>query len=242
MSETTQPRYVEIAGYLRGLIEEAAAGDRLPSDAELCERFGVSRMTARHAVQVVANEGRLRRRRGQGTFVTERRIVRLLGSPLSFSEGMRRRGLVPSSRVLLSGETAPSAAEAAALQLEESESAVVLERVRLADEIPMAIERVVMPPALAGVLDQDLENGSLHAAFEHLGRSPTQALAEVTARPASARERRLLELAPNGVVICERRTIFDHGGEPLEATETCYAADRYQFQAVLHRDDTGAQR
>ena len=57
MNETTQPRYVEIAGYLRGLIEEAAAGDRLPSDAELCARFGVSRMTARHAMAQLAEEG-----------------------------------------------------------------------------------------------------------------------------------------------------------------------------------------
>ena len=238
MASTTQPRYVEIADYLRGLIAAAAPGDRLPSDAELCRRFGVSRMTARHAVQVLANEGLLRRHRGQGTFVTERRVVRLLGSPLSFSEGMRQRGLEPTSRVLLRGETAPDASEAAALGLDEAESAIVVERVRLADNVPMAIERVVMPPSLAEVLDNDLERGSLHAAFEQTGHTPTQALAEVAARAATPRERRLLELAAGGVVICERRTIFDQHGEPLEATETCYAADRYRFRAVLHRDDT----
>ena len=83
------PRYVEIAEYLRGLIADAAPGDRLPSDADLCERFDVSRMTARQAVTLLANEHLLERKRGSGTFVSARRVPRALGSPLSFSESMR---------------------------------------------------------------------------------------------------------------------------------------------------------
>jgi GntR family transcriptional regulator len=240
MNDNPQPRYVEIADYVRNLITDAEPGDRLPSDAELCERFDVSRMTARHAMQILTNEGLLRRQRGQGTFVTAGRVTRLLGSPLSFSEGMRRRGAVPSSHLLTSGEVVPTTAEAAELHLEDGEPAVVLERLRLADGVPMAIERVVMPTALGAVLGEDLETGSLHSAFERLGRIPTQALAEVSARRVTAREGRLLDLPPSGVVISERRTIFDEDGTPLEATVTCYAADRYRLQAVLHRDDSEA--
>ena len=242
MADPTQPRYAEIAEYVRGLIVAAEPGDRLPSDAELCERFQVSRMTARQAVQVLANEGLLHRRRGKGTFVTRRRVARLLGSPLSFSEGMRRRGAAPSSHLLTSGEVAPTPRESAALHLDEGEPAIVLQRLRLADGVPMAIERAVMPAALKAVFDADLEVESLHRAFERLGRIPTQALAEVGARRATAEERRLLDLPTNGVVVSEQRTIFDQDGAPLEATVTCYAADRYQFQAVLHRNDTEAVR
>jgi GntR family transcriptional regulator len=229
-------RYTEIAAYLRGLVADAAPGARLPSDAQLCERFGVSRMTARHAVQQLVTEGLLYRRRGQGTFVAERPVPRLLGSPLSFTESMLRRGLKASSRAMAAGIADPSAADIAALQLCKGEWVVVLERLRLADGIPMAIERAVMAPRLAPVLEDDLENGSLHAAMERRGWIPTRAEAHVTARPATAEERRLLELGRAGLLLCERRIISDQAGEPLEHTETRYAAQRYAFEAVLHRD------
>ena len=59
MEAKTPARYEQIAHYLRDLIDHAEPGDRLPSDAELCERFGVSRMTARQAVQLAAADGRV---------------------------------------------------------------------------------------------------------------------------------------------------------------------------------------
>jgi GntR family transcriptional regulator len=232
-----EARYEEIARYLRGLVAEASPGDRMPSDAELCELFEVSRMTARHAVQQLVTEGLLYRRRGQGTFVTARPIPRLLGSPLSFSESMRRRGLQASSQLLEAGLVEPDAADAEALGLAPGEQAVLVERLRLADGIPMAIEHAVLHPSLQPVLEADLESGSLHSAMESLGRIPTRAQAQVTARTASARERRLLQLGPGGVVLAERRVISDQNGEPLEHTETRYAAERYVFEAVLHRHD-----
>ena len=237
MTTRTPARYEEIADHLRRLVASSSPGDRLPSDAELCEHFGVSRMTARQAVQTLANERLLYRTRGQGTFVASRPVPRVLGSPLSFTDSMRSRGMSAASEILASGTVEPSAAEAKALGLPFGESALVLERLRLADGTPMAIERVVFAPRCAVVLGADLERGSLHHAFEANGWIPTRADAEVTARPATARERRLLHLE-EPVVLVERRTITDQDGAPLEHTETVYAAERYVFAAVLHRDAT----
>jgi GntR family transcriptional regulator len=231
------PRYLEIADYLRRLIAASRPGDRLPSEAELCERFGVSRMTVRQAVQLLANERLLVRRRGEGTFTAPRVVARLLGSPLSFTESMRRRGLRASSRMLHSGWIDPSPEDRAALHLPVGSRAIVVERLRLADDQPMAIERVVAPPTCAGILEEDLAGGSLHDAFERLGRIPTRAQARVSARPASDIERRLLGLDPDGVVLSERRTIDDQDGVPIEHTETLYVAERYEFEAVLQRGD-----
>lgn len=235
---TTQPRYEEIADYLRGLVDTADPDERMPSDAELCERFEVSRMTARQAVQVLVTEGLVYRKRGHGTFRSPRRIHRILGSPLSFTENMRRRGLTASSRLLAFERVEPSDADLDALAIDGNESAVLLERLRYADGQPMAIERAIISPRCASVLTADLESSSLHDVFESLGHVPARAHATVSARRATKRERELLELPSTGVVLVERRVISDQGGVPLEHTETLYAAERYEFEAVMYRDDT----
>lgn len=233
MSDKEPARYERIAAYLRDLVTEAEPGDRLPSEAELCDRFGVSRMTARQAVQLVANEGTIERRRGAGTFVRSHPIPRDLGSPLSFSGSMRARGMTAASRTLEWGEVEPDGDERAALALGEGEPGYVLERLRLADGTPMAIERAVMPRDLALQLGDEIHDGSLHDAFRSIGRVPTEAHAEVSARRATKRERELLGLPHSGIIISERRTIYDQDDRPLERTETRYAAGRYTFRAIL---------
>lgn len=234
---TREPaRYEEIAAYLRGLIATAEPGDRLPSDAELCERFAVSRMTARHAVQILANEHLLHRQRGRGTFVSPRPIPRLLGSPLSFTESMQRRGMEPSSRLVQAGRGEPSADDVKALELAADDQVAILERIRLADGRPMAIERAVITPRCAELVDV-VSDTSLHAAFEQIGRIPSRARASVTVRKATAQERKLLELGPDDALLCERRTIYDQDDLPLEHTETRYAAERYVFEVTMYRDD-----
>lgn len=233
-----QPRYEEIAAYMRNLAEAAEPDQRLPSDAELCAKFDVSRMTARQAVQVVVNEGLVYRTRGHGTFRAPKRIHRILGSPLSFTENMRRRGLTASSKLLEFGTTTPSSGDAEALAIPPDGSAIVLERLRFADDVPMAIERAVISPILSSVLRSDVSSGSLHAIFEELGHSPMRVHATVSARRAVKRERELLNQTSSGVVLVERRVISDQDGVPLERTETLYAADRYEFDAVMYRNDT----
>ena len=236
MSESAAPRYRQIAEHLRTLVDDGDPGDRLPSDAELCARFGVSRMTARQAVDLLLAEHLVVRHRGQGTFVADRPVPRLLGSPLSFTTSMRRRGRKVSSRLLAAGLMAPEPADAVALRLAEDADVVVVERLRMADGVPMAIERAALVPELAQLLERDLAVGSLHAAMEELGHRPTISHAQVTARLADARERRLLGLDEAGVLLSERRVIEDQDGVPVEHTETRYAAERYVFEVVEHRD------
>jgi GntR family transcriptional regulator len=225
--------YEQIADYVRDLVVESSPGDRLPSDAELCEKFGVSRMTARQAMQLVAVEGTVERRRGAGTFVKATVVSRELGSPLSFSESMRARGMEASSATLEWGKAKPTDDERHALQLRGGQAAWVLERLRLADGEPMAIERVVMPQTLAQQMPEGFERGSLHAAFRAMGRIPYESHAEISAHKATKRQRNLLGLPPAGIVLSERRTIYDQERVPLERTETFYAASKYSFRAVL---------
>jgi GntR family transcriptional regulator len=235
MTARQPARYEQIADHLRGLIARAEPGDRLPSEADLCEQFGVSRMTARQAVQLVAVDGLVDRRRGAGTFVRAGTVPRDLGSPLSFSEGMRARGMTPSSRTLAWERIEPTSDERDALGIGPGEQIYALERLRLADGTPMAIERAALPQSLARAVEREGEFTSLHDLFTRLGRTPSRAHAEVTAQRATKRQRQLLDLPNGGIVIMERRTIFDQHGEPLERTVTWYASNRYSFRAVLVR-------
>lgn len=224
-----QARYLEIAAHLRKLVDTGEPGQLLPSDAELCQQFNVSRMTARQAVQLLVNEHLVDRRRGKGTFVARHRAQRLLGSPLSFTESMQQRGVAVSSVRLSSGVATPSETEADALGSAAGDQVHVIERVRLADGVPMAIERVALPISVAQKIDTDLISGSLHAAFEEAGLIPSRALSHVGARVSTDWEQDHLETSPTSVILTEERTIFDQTGLAMEHTVTMYAADRYTF-------------
>src|SRR4029453_5754878 len=112
-----QTRYRAIEGYLRSLVEGAGPGDPLPSEAELCERFSVSRMTVRQALQELTNDGLVERRRGQGTFVAHRPVPRRPGGFLSSPEEMHRGGPQATSRLLSAGLDDPRRPEAEDLGL-----------------------------------------------------------------------------------------------------------------------------
>ncbi len=231
--DSTQARYLDIASHIRGLVAAAEPGDLLPSDAELCQEFDVSRMTARQAVQLLVNDHLVERRRGRGTFVAPRKVPRALGSPLSFTESMRRRGLTATSRPIEARITSSNDVEARALGITSGDPIYVIERVRLADAVPMAIERVALPTSVAAVIDTDLQTGSLHVAFQASGMIPSKAHADVGARLSTEWEQEQLEIGPDTVVLVEERTIFDQDDQVLEHTVTLYAADRYSFSAVL---------
>jgi GntR family transcriptional regulator len=222
------PRYYEIEQSLRTRIAALGPDESLPSDAMLVEEFGVSRMTARNAVQRLVQEGLVYRVPGRGTFVARAPAHRQAGKVLSFSDEMRRRGRVPRSLVLARSIREPTFVEAQELQLGARARVVVVERVRLADDQPVALEVAVLPDAVAEVvLEAELEHESLHAALVRAGRVPTSGHATLSAETASAGEARLLDVAAGAALLVERRLILDGRNRPLERTETRYVADRY---------------
>jgi GntR family transcriptional regulator len=224
------PRYFEIEQALRARIAELEPDAPLPSDAQLCAEFGVSRMTARNAVARLAQEGLVYRVPGRGTFVAETPVHRQASSLLSFSAEMRRQGKVPTSRVVDGTVRAADATERARLRLRPRGEVVAIRRLRLADEQPVAVETAVLPADLAdGLLAADLEHGSLHRALVALGHVPTAGTAQLRAEPATRDDAKLLGLRTGAALLVERRLIFDHAGAPLELTESRYAGDRYRL-------------
>jgi GntR family transcriptional regulator len=233
------PAYLVIEQELRKLIAAAHPGDPLPSDTELCARFGVSRMTARQAVQRLATEGLLYRVSGRGTFVAQEPVHRRMNTLLSFTDEMSRRGLKAGSKILRAGVRPGTPEEILALQLKRGGQVVEIRRLRLADEVPMAVEYVRLPGVCAAVLDANLETGSLHAALDEMGRSPVHAHGTLTAAAAGAEEAALLAVPTGSPLLVEERKILDQAGTPVEFTESRYVGGRYRFdiELIRHREE-----
>jgi GntR family transcriptional regulator len=222
------PRYREIEQAIRQRLSKLTPGAELPSDAELCEEFGVSRMTARHAMNRIAQEGLVYRIPGRGTFVGDAPTHRRANSLLSFSNEMRRQGRAPSSRVLGRALRPPTREEAVRLQLKLGEKLLWLRRVRLADGHPIAVESVRLNRrAAAALLAADLERESLHAVLVRTGLLPTRGRATISCEAATADDARWLKMRKGDPMLVERRIILDQHGRPLEFTESRYPSDRY---------------
>src|SRR5690242_3694982 len=226
--DTFTPRYRAIERAIRQRLAKLTPGAELPSDAELCEEFDVSRMTARHAMNRLIQEGLVYRIPGRGTFVGEAPTHRRANSLLSFSNEMHRQGRTPSSRVLGRALRAPTREEAVRLQLKDGDRLLWLKRIRLADGRPIALEAARLNRrAAAAVLAADLERESLHAVLVRAGCLPTRGRATIASEPATADDARWLKMRKGDPMLVERRIILDQEGHPLEFTESRYPADRY---------------
>lgn len=230
------PRYHQIEQELKARIRELGPHDPLPSEAALCEQFGVSRMTARAAVQRLVSEGLVYRQAGKGTFVappvTQRRVDMLV----RFSAEMRRQGRVPSSRVISVGVRPATEEEVSRLQLPARAEVVAVQRVRLADAVPVAVEQATFPPELSGLLTADLTRSSLHETLIRLGRIPMRGYASVEAQTAREDDCRLLEVAPTTALLVEKRLVLDQDVRPVELTESRYVGSRYSLNVAFSVD------
>jgi GntR family transcriptional regulator len=223
-----QPQYRQIEQALRERIAALEPGERVPSDAELCLEFGVSRMTARHAMERLADDGLVRREPGRGSFVAKSPAHRRANRLMTFTHEMTRAGRAPSSRVLVRVVRPSSATEAASLRIPLHEPIVHLRRLRLADGEPIAIESTTLVGATANVvMSADLASGSLHEALRGAGFVLSRGSGTISAAPATEEDARLLELMPADPLLVEQRVIEDARGRRIEATESRYAASRY---------------
>lgn len=234
------PLYQQLKQLLEAEIVRGALPPHapLPSERELSERHGISRMTARQALVELIQEGRLYTRAGKGTFVAEPKISQSVQALTSFSDDMRSRGLVPTTRVVRRDMTPANAVVAHHLQLAEHTPVVCLERLRLANGEPMALETAFLHfTGMELLLTLDL-GGSLYALLQQEFKVvPTEAFQEFEARLAQPHERTLLHVAEGAPILILQRTTFDTLQHPFEYVLSAYRGDRYRFGARLVREN-----
>lgn len=234
-TDSPVPLYFQLQAIIKRLIEtgHVSCGDRLPSERQIAEWAMINRLTVRQALAALVNEGVLIRRRGLGTFVAPPKLEQGLTKLTSFTEDMLRRGLSPSTVVLSLSVQAAEQRIAQALWLTPGEEVIVLERLRLADDKPMALEVSHMPYRrfpdflTAGF---DLARTSLYETLRrHYNVEFARAIETLEARSALSREAELLGIASGAPLLARERTTLDRADVPLEHVRSLYRADRYRF-------------
>lgn len=229
------PRYYQLKLILEKRIQsgEFQPGDQFPTDDELCAEYNLSRGTVRRAVDMLVEEGRLRREQGRGTFITSPQFSPVYFRLAAFSEEMLQRGLEPSTQ-LLRLRTFPANEEIAShLEISRGEEVIEIVRLRLADGKPMAIEtRYLTYQTCPQLLEEDLENQSIHnLLIEKYNLPLARACHTIEARVLSAQEAELLKVQPGSAGFLVDRVTYTLGNRPVTWFRTIYRGDQYRFIA-----------
>lgn len=226
------PLYRQLHRALRDAItdERLAQASALPPERDIADDLGVSRMTVRKALDALAEEGLVERRQGAGTFVAPR-VEKSFSVLSSFSEDMAARGRAVRSEWLRRAAGTVMPQEALALGVEPGSAVWRFDRVRFADEVPLAAEQsVIAGHALPGLSAVDR---SLYAALEASGCRPVRALQRLRAILFDAEQAVLLGVTPGAPGLLIERHGFAADGRAVEFTRSHYRGDSYDFVAEL---------
>lgn len=230
---TDRSKFRTLVDHLRREIEELPVGAPVPSERALATNSGVSRMTARRALDELTREGRIVREVGRGSFVA-RPAVNLPLHLTGFSEDMAARGIAAGSRVLRILEEPADALTAESLGLDVGSPVVRLDRVRLADGRPMALERTTLDARVVpGLVDIDFTQRSLYGELEHrygvVFDAGEQTIRATVVRPEDAEE---LGVATDSAVL-EFVRVSGTSGRSIERTVSTYPGDRFELSARI---------
>lgn len=231
-------RYAAVARALEGEIRGGALADaaHLPSERVLVERFRVSRVTVRRALRELEADGLVLAAPGRGWLVRGGRLEEPENELMPFSAAAAARGLRPTSRVLVARSREATFEEAEALAVVPGSTVFELERVRLLDGLPVAIDWCLIPGGRGGDMERpDWRSASLYEALGAAGGAPMRADYVVRADGADAREAHHLDLVAGAPVLRADQVSFDAAGRPVQLCRIAYRGDRYRFRASLGR-------
>lgn len=227
------PLYHQIFRSIETAITDGTlpAGTRLENEVSLAARLGVSRPTARQALQALVDQGLLLRRRGVGTQVAHTRIRRSV-ELTSLHDDLAESGRNPVTVLLDYTIEAAEPAVAEALDLPAGTDVVTIRRLRSADDAPLAIMTNHLPVNFGPGEDMLREHG-LYESLRSMGVQLHAARQRIGARLASASEARMLEEPARAALLTMERTAYDESGKAIEYGHHIYRASRYMFDTTL---------
>jgi GntR family transcriptional regulator len=229
---STLPLYQQLQRRLRDAIEARVIGadDALPAERELAEDLAISRITVRKAIDGLVREGVLVRRRGSGTFVSNR-VEKNFSKLTAFSEDMRARGRKPHSVWLDRAAGTVTPEEALTLRSSPGTPVYRFHRIRFADDVPMALEyATVLASCLPSV---DAVETSLYEALGRTDNRPVRALQRLRAVLLASPQAQLLKAQEKDAGLLVARVGFLKDGRAVEFSQSFYRGEVFDFVAEL---------
>ena len=231
------PLYYQLLSIIKRGIKVGVikTGDILPSEAELCASYNISRSTVRHAVGELEREGLVVRRRGKGTFISEPKLNRKMDEVYSFSKEMRNLGLEPSSKILDFQIIAAQMDLGKSLEMKDRDDAYKIVRVRLANDEPLLVETTFIPVEIVpGLTREMLENKSLYEVIDaNTGNTPYEAEESYESIILRKETANLLRCKQNASGFYIERKTRMQDGTVFEWTQSIMRGDRTKFVVKL---------
>ena len=233
------PLYYQLVERLKEQIQlgDLKPGDQLPSERELSDQHGISRMTVRQAIAYLVQQGLLEVKRGIGTFVAAPKLAHDTLHLLGFTEEVIQRGGAVTSQVLEQSLVVPSASVVGGLNLSSDAPTVKLVRLRLAEAVPLLLETTFLPASLcAGLETEDLTTQSLYSLLEtKYGLHLKYARQTLEATIANEYESRLFGIEVGTAMILLEGVTYLETDQPVEYFKAVYRGDRFRFELNSQR-------
>jgi GntR family transcriptional regulator len=229
-----EPKYYTVKRHLLDTIQSLPPGSAVPTERVLSAELGTSRTTVRQALLELVAEGRLVRRQGSGTYVAEPKVTWPLHLT-SFTEQAAANGFTASTELLSAERIRAEADLAARLGIDVGAPVYRIERLRLADQRPMAVETTHLSADRFPQLTRHMRRQqSLYVILKaHYGVVPASAEESISTAPASPREAALLDTDTGAPMLVLGRHTFDESRTPVEWVTSWYRGDRVTFVANL---------
>jgi GntR family phosphonate transport system transcriptional regulator len=234
MPESDRPVYQQIADELRQNIRHDIyqVGDRLPTEMQLAERFGVNRHTLRQAIGLLRQEGVVRVDRGRGTFVVSPVISYPIGKRVRYNDSLKAQGFHPNVKVLQTVEMIATGTIAETLEVQEGSPVLLLERLSLADNQPISLCSSYFPGHRVPAFLQHLSPESVSISmlmkeyynFDHLRR-----ITRISAQPVKPQDAQLMELPLSAPILMVQSVNINQYGEVIEYGITRFRGDRMEL-------------
>ena len=228
-------RYIQLQRQIEKAIADGKLppGIPLPPEREIAKLTGLSRVTVRKAIAPLVKSGLVEQKQGSGSLIAEpvQRVEQSLSRLTSFTEDMQFRGIKTTSRWLNRAISAPSPEEIMNLAISPSETVSRIDRLRFANDIPMAIERATLPNYI--LKDPLNVKNSLYETLEKIGKKPVRAIQHLKATNIKKEDAILLKCDEGTACLNVTRLSFLGSGEVVEFTKSVYRGDAYDFVAEL---------
>lgn len=233
MHSSPPGKAAEIRALLLTLVDTLPEGAALPSERRLAERWQVARMTLRRAIDELVLEELLVKRHGSGTYTSRPKVDKVLGM-LSFSEFVRRKGMIPGTRMLEFRTLKADRAIARRLRIPAGDPIVCFTRLRLADGLPMVVERSTLPAGyVPGLGEADLEGSLYELLSTRYGIEVAGATSKLEPVMPDPRTAAWLGIPVTQPCLALNGVSFDSRERVCEYTTGIYRGDRYAFTAEL---------